>query len=155
MIAETQNRFRLPEIAESAKLIADFENSSASKAVACFHEQKSYFRRAIEAMRAPWLDIENKILSIGGFVELQSMGLALRTLLAFGTTLADRLRADLGDWRAKINWPDAIFTDPLARTEFYTARGLDPNLTAFPASAFEESVMVAGIKRTLPSEAEA
>ena len=30
-----------------------------------------------------------------------------------------------------------------------------PNLTAFPASAFEESVMIAGIKRTLPSEAEA
>ena len=81
---------------------------------------------------------------------MQGIGHALRTLPAFDTSLADRLRIDLGNWREKITWPEAIFTDPLARTEFYGERGLDPGLTNFPASAFDQSITIAGIKRSPP-----
>jgi len=150
MIEQTQKRFYLPEMAETAKLIAQFKTSGAAQAIAPFHEQESEFRRAVEAMRTPWLDIEDKVRSLTGFAELQGIGHALRTMPAFDATLADRLRVDLGDWRRKIMWPRAIFTDPLARSEFYIARGLDPALTAFPASAFEQSITIAGIKGAPP-----
>ena len=60
------------------------------------------------------------------------------------------LRADLGDWQDLIDWPEKIFVDPLARTEFYTARGFNPALTALPAKAFEQSIDIAGLKGAPP-----
>ncbi len=147
MVAETEKRFRLPEFDQAAKLLRELENSDAAKMIARFQKSASEFQRAMEAMRAPWLDMQNRIQSITGFVKLQGIGQALRTMSAFDTTLADRLRINLGDWREKINWPAGIFTDPLARTGFYIKRGLDPTLTAFPVSAFDQSITIAGIKR--------
>ena len=63
---------------------------------------------------------------------------------------ADRLRPRLGDWRTRIDWPSAIFTDPLARSDFYVDRGLDPALTDFPVNAFDQAITIAGIKRAPP-----
>ena len=150
MIAAQEKRFHLPEVAEAVTLLREFEESGAAPAIKQFHQQQSEFQRAMESMRAPWLDMENRVTSLTGFIELQGIGYALRTMPAFDSRLADRLRIDLGDWRAKINWPDAIFTDPLARTTFYAGRGLDLALTAFPANAFDQSVTIAGIKRPSP-----
>ena len=80
----------------------------------------------MEAMRTPWLDLEDRLRSISGFVELQGIGHTLRTMPAFDKHITEALRVDLGDWRGKISWPDDIFTNPLARTSFYAERGLDP-----------------------------
>ena len=60
------------------------------------------------------------------------------------------IKLGLGDWRGTIDWPRAIFTDPLARSDFYCQRGLDAALTEFPADAFDEATTVAGIKRRPP-----
>lgn len=155
MLVQVQNNFRLPEIAEATKLFREFEASGAANVLKRYQAQASEFQRAMETMRTPWLDMQDRLGSISGFVELQGIGHALRTMPAFNKRLTEALRIDLGDWRAKINWPADIFTDPLARTSFYAERGLDPALTAFPASAFAQSLTIAGIKGTLPPLVEA
>ena len=144
VMAETQARFRLPEISETAKLLQQLDSSGVTNAIKRFREQASELQRAMEAMRTPWLDMQDRLRSIGGFVELQGIGHALRMLPAFDVRLADAIRIDLGDWRDKIVWPPEIFTDSLARASFYAAQGLDPALTAFPSSAFEQSIGIAG-----------
>ena len=144
----TEKRFRLPEIAEATKLFRAFKNNNVTTAVERYQKQLSEFQRAMKAMRTPWIDMENSFRSIGGFAQLQGIGHALRTVPAFDTRLTAALRIDLGDWRNKLRWPDEIFTDPLARTSFYAKRGLDPALTAFPANAFKQSIVLSGLKGT-------
>ena len=142
--------FRLPEIVELPKLFREFESGDAANAIKRYREEGSELRRAMESMRTPWLDVEHKLASVAGFVELQCIGHALRTGPAFDPLLTDALRVDLGDWRDKITWPSDIFTDPSARTSFYLERGFDPALTAFPPEAFEESASIAGLKELPP-----
>ena len=154
-LAQVQNSFRLPKVAETAKLFREFEVSHTSNALKRYQEQASEIQQAMEAMRTPWLDMEDKLCSIGGFVELQGIGHTLRTMPVFDEHITEALRVDLGDWRDKISWPNEIFTDPLARTSFYAERGLDPALTAFPASAFEQGITIAGLKAALPPFVEA
>jgi hypothetical protein len=150
MMAETQARFRLPEFSESAKLLEQMENSGLATAIKRSQEQASEIQRAMEAMRVPWLNIEDNLRSVGGFVELQGIGHVLRTMPAFDARLADALRIDLGDWREKLVWPSEIFTDSLARSSFYVAQGLDPSLTAFPSAAFEQSISITGLRYPSP-----
>ncbi|WP_340123926.1 Swt1 family HEPN domain-containing protein [Methylobacter svalbardensis] len=102
-------------------------------------------------MRAPWLDMQNALSSLGGFAELQKIGHSLASLRPFDDRLTEILRADLGDWRDNITWPKAILDDLGARSDFYVERGLNSDLTNFPALAFAESLEVAGILREPPS----
>jgi hypothetical protein len=140
-----QNRFRLPAIEEATRLFKQLEESSAVSALRQLQDQTAGVRRALDAMRAPWLDAQNSLRSIGGFVELQRIGLSLSSVPSFDFDLTDRLRLDLGDWRVAIDWPRDIFTDVAARTAFYESRGLDVRLTDFPAAAFEQGTTFAGI----------
>ena len=149
-MANIENHFRLPQMAELPKLFREFESGNAANAIKRYREEWSELRRAMESMHTPWLDIGNKRASITGFVELQCIGHALRTRSTFDSLLADALRVDLGDWRDKINWPADIFVNPSARTSFYVERGFDPGLTAFPPEAFEESISIAGLKELPP-----
>ena len=73
---------------------------------------------------------------------------------AFDSKLAATLRLDLGDWRRKVIWPSAIATDPLIRTSLYMERGLNPILTAFPNTAFEQITTSAGLRGTLVPSAD-
>ena len=153
-----EDRFRLPEIQESIRLIHEFENSIASKytivsdVVNQYLNHNSGLQRLIESMRSintPWLDTENRFSSLKGLLEAHSIGYALRTNPTFDSHLTDRLRIDLGDWRKKIVWPHQIFTDPIARKDFYVERGFNPDLTAFPNKAFEQIVTDAGLEDTI------
>ncbi|QYZ64687.1 MAG: hypothetical protein HPY30_00975 [Gammaproteobacteria bacterium (ex Lamellibrachia satsuma)] len=143
-------QFRLPKIGETTKLIGHYRNDSTSLALARFAEPSASLQKAIESMRSPWLDIENKLGSMKGFAELQTIGFALDTVPTFDAQLTEALRIDLGDWREKIDWPANIFTDPLLRSSFYKERGLDPSLTTFPIAAFEQSIDIAGLRGTPP-----
>ncbi len=149
-VANIENHFRLPEIVELPKLFGEFESGGAANAIKRYREDGSELMRAMKSMHTPWLDIDNKLASITGFVELQCIGHALRTRSTFDALLTDALRVDLGDWRDEISWPDDIFIDPPARTSFYVERGFDPALTAFPPEAFEESASIAGLKDLPP-----
>ena len=95
---------------------------------------------AMQGMQTPWLNTTDMADSILGFTRLQGIGSALQAMPSFTSTLSTVLRSDLGDWRGKFKWPEGIFTDPFIRTSFYTSRGLNPTLTLFPPSAFDEII---------------
>lgn len=145
-----QVQFQIPEMAEVTRLFDQFKAANISSHVLNFNEQASEIRRAIEAMRTPWLDLQKPIQSLGGFAELQGIGIGLRQLHAFDERLANELRAGLGDWRTPITWPENIFGDALARTAFYADMGLDLRLTDFPAAAFRQGAAIAGLTAAPP-----
>lgn len=144
-LADYHAQFQLPQVVEVARLLKQFEESSVVAQIRRFSEQAGEIQRAMEAMGTPWLDMQNRLQSFGGFAELQSIGLAMQQLPTFGERLADQLRAGLGDWQQTISWPETIFSDMLARTAFYADRGLNSRLTDFPAEAFRQSAAIAGL----------
>ena len=151
-----EKQFRLPEIAESAKLLHEFANSMAERAAHMERywnhnsELQSVIESAMKSISVPWLDTMNEFSSINGLLELQGIGEALRINPAFDSHLTDTLRIDLGDWRRQIIEPPQIFTDLLARNSFYAERGLNPNLTSFPNNAFRQIVTGAGLEEMVP-----
>lgn len=150
VMAEFEARFRLPEVIEGARLIAEFKASPLSEVLQRYSEQASSIQRAMAAMREPWLDAQEAMRSIGGFAALQGIGRALSSMPTFDERLVTALRVDLGDWRDRITWPENIFTDLAARSEFYVDLGFDPTLTDFPALAFEQSLDIAALRREPP-----
>jgi Swt1-like HEPN len=147
-IADYEARFHLPEMSEATRLITQIQSTGATAFLGSPQEQITVLQHAIEAMKSPWLDAENALHSISAFAELQGIGQALRSLAPFDIRLANALRPELGDWRQTIEWPSRIFTDPIARTEFYIELGLNTALTDFPAPAFNEGLSIAGLRET-------
>jgi hypothetical protein len=142
--------FELPVISECAKLFKQFQESGITADLRRIHEQGRAIQAAMDSMSTPWLEIQNRLKSVGGFAELQSIGISLRTLGAFEEKLIGQLRINLGDWREPIKWPENIFTDAVARADFYADMGLDTRLTDFPADAFHQSVALAGLAAIRP-----
>ena len=143
-------RFKLPENAEMARLLATCKSGVLSNIMARFAGEYSSLKRAMEIMRTPWLNVQDPLHSMGGFAALQGIGHALKNMPAFGHALGAALRGNLGDWRDTITWPREIFTDLEAREDFYVGLGFDPALTDFPAPAFEESLHIADLCREPP-----
>ena len=137
---EIERQFHLPQLSVTTKLLQELEMDGPARAVAHYRDYTSQLRRAIESMTTPWLNTQNQLQSLAGFVGLQQIGHVLRTMSFFDVELAEQLRPQLGDWQARIDWPTEIFTDPLARSDFYVERGLDPDLTDFPASAIDQAI---------------
>lgn len=149
-LALTTERFQLPEIKLATELMEAYRADQPSELVKQFKEQHEYLSRATEVIRSPWLDIEARMRSVGAFTEIQSIGFALQNMPAFDDHLTELLRIDLGDWQDRINFPEAIFDDPLERSAFYLERGFDPALTAFPADAFAETLDIARLRDAPP-----
>lgn len=149
-LALTTERFKLPEIKLATELMESYRTDYASELVKQFRDQQDYLRRATEAISSPWLDMQAQMRSVGAFADIQSMGFALQNIPAFDDRLTELLRIDLGDWQDRIDFPRAIFDNPLARSAFYQERGFDPALTAFPADAFAETLDIAGLRGALP-----
>jgi hypothetical protein len=101
-------------------------------------------------MHAAWLDKSNAMTSFAAFADVQYMGYRLDSVTPFDERLAAELRAQLGDWRDTITWPEALAGDITARSAFYAERGLRRELTDFPAAAFDESLEIAGLRGELP-----
>ena len=143
-----ESRFRLPEIAESIQMIAEFRTSDCFANIAKqFAVDTSSLKLAMEAMHSPWVDIHQAVHSTAGFAGLQGIGQALKNMPAFDETVAAAIRDNLGDWRDRIAWPANISTDLAARSEFYVGLGFNQALTDFPAPAFRESLEIAGLRR--------
>ena len=149
-LALTTERFKLPEIKLATELMEAYRANQPSELVKQFKEQQDYLRRATEAIRSPWLDMEAQMRSVGAFADIQSIGFALQNAPAFDVHLTELLRIDLGDWQDRVNFPKEIFDDPLARSAFYQEQGFDPALTAFPADAFAETLDIAGLRGAPP-----
>jgi hypothetical protein len=145
------SRFRLPEIEETASLIANLGvGQDHLDALMKYSELGPSLQRAMDSMRTPWLDTFNTVNSVAAFAELQTIGDVLGRMPAFDDVLVSALRANLGDWRDRIKWPQEIFTDLGARSDFYTNLGFNQALTDFPIPAFEESLRIAGLRHEPP-----
>jgi len=151
-IADFNDRFQLPAISETARLLEQFRIDPAKDLLLTrFADQNTSLLRSMESLRAPWLDSQEQMRSIRGFAELQGIGAALQSASVFDETLSAALRVGLGDWRDTITWPKDIFTDLTARSEFYADLGFNHALTDFPAPAFEQSLDIAGLRSEPPT----
>lgn len=146
-----EGQFILPELPDTRKLLEALEVSGTVTALSRSRDDMRRLRQMIAAMTAPWLDNQNQLRSLRGLHGLQHIGHELHAKAVFDAASAGRLRDYLGDWRASVDWPAAIFTDTVERSEFYGERGLDPDLTYYPASAFDQAITNTGVKRAPPS----
>lgn len=149
-LALATERFKLPELKVATELMAAYRADHASELVKHLKDNQDYLRRATEAIRSPWLDMQAQMRSVSAFADIQSIGFALQNIPAFDDRLTELLRIDLGDWQNRINFPREIFDNPLARSAFYMERGFDPALTAFPTDAFTQSLDIAGLRGAPP-----
>jgi Swt1-like HEPN len=149
IVADYDRRFQLPGIAEALRLSQMPSTRGIPENL--FHGADfSHLKLAIASMQSPWMDAQNSMRSIASFIELQGIGQALRSMPAFDDRLAGVLRDGLGDWRQSIEWPASIFSDAAARSTFYDDRGFNHGLTDFPAAAFDESMLLSGLKSDAP-----
>jgi Swt1-like HEPN len=145
--SEQQRRFRSLQLGEAAQLAQQvIGGSEFSRLMPTLQGSSAELSRAMEAMRTPWIDIDDALGSAAAFAELQAMVRAMTESAPFDGTLVDALRGELGDWRWITRMPEHLLSDPLARREFYLETGLNPHLTAFPAPAFHEGLAIAGLR---------
>lgn len=146
-----QQRFTLPELTVTQQLIPRLRQQIGPDLLTNFAFRENEIQRALQAMRAPWLDAQDALCSATSFVELQGIGSILSRLPSFDETTNTTLRNYLGDWRDNITWTEPVLTDLRAREEFYVGLGFDPALTDFPEPAFQESTEVAGLRQEPPA----
>ena len=144
--AELDRQFRLPKPVEFPKLLESIERDVASAILVRHRKVEADLRETMKAISTPWLNMHHEIRSLTGIAGLNKLGQILKRETTFEIVPAKHVRSLLGDWRNKIDWPAEIFTDPVARSDFYVDRGLEPALTDFPAEAFHEVLSIAGIK---------
>jgi len=145
LISDYEAAYRLPTSSEMSRLIAEITRGGIPTALERLAEEESSLKRAMEAMQTPWLRVNASFQSMTSFAELQGIGLAISKMPAFDNSLAESLRLNLGDWRERITWPEEIFGDITARSEFYAERGFNRDLTDFPAEAFRQGLGIAGL----------
>lgn len=139
--------FHRPELDELTRLAKELKDSVGMGFLRQSAEEALSVQRAMEAMRSPWLKSIDEMQSIASFAKLQNIGYALDTVPAFDAQLTEALRSNLGDWRDTISWPEPIFADAVARSDFYVERGFDRDLTDFPALAFHEGLDLAQLRK--------
>ena len=148
-ISNYQAQFRLPAAPELQSIVEQYKRDNlqvAALARDMWRNEHLALGRAMAAMSNPWLDARNLASSINGFTELQGIGRALQISSPFDERISEKLRVDLGDWQEVVPIDETSLLDPVSRTSFYLDRGLNPSLTAFPASAFIESTEIAGLR---------
>ena len=150
MLKQFEANFRLPEIHEAARLMAEYQKGPLAEALQRYQQQTRSIQHAMEKMQTPWLDMQDRLRSVNSFIKLQSIGQALVRTPTFDPTLTSALRADLGDWRDRIALSNRVLADLPKRSELYRNLGFDSTLTEFPNPAFHETLDIAGVVREPP-----
>lgn len=137
--------FLRPPISEVERIWSTL-NSGAAAALAAQTIGDRFAPLGLAALIThPWMKATTAARSVSALAELHGIGTALRSADGFGESLTAALRANLGDWRDRITIPETMLEDPVARTEFYIARGFNTGLTDFPEKAFDESLHIVGL----------
>ncbi|MBO1011852.1 hypothetical protein IPV27_29880, partial [Acidovorax sp. SD340] len=142
-----ESGFRLPQAVEASRLLADMQLDSGAMAAYArerFNGAMS-MQELVTSISRPWMREMDTARSVTALMELQGLGSALRSIQGFDNALTTALRADFGDWRDRIAFPQVIFENPVARTEFYVERGFNSSLTDFPEEAFQQSLVLVGL----------
>lgn len=137
--------FRLPQASEATRLLAAYQVGAVAEFAQQHAKDTLDRQRFLEAITTPWINSVEAARSVTAILELQGMGNALRTIKGFDLELTAALRLDLGDWRDKITFPESVFIDPVARSDFYVTRGFNTALTDFPEAAFHQSLDLVGL----------
>ena len=116
-LTDYEKRFRLPKADVVSRLVNELQVSSELTHAA------AEFGRSIELMKSPWFDVDNKLGSVQRLFELKGIGDLISHQLTFDSSVSERLRDSLGDWRDAITWPENILTDFGARADFYVDLG--------------------------------
>jgi hypothetical protein len=141
-----ESSFRLPVHSEIGRLTGQIDGvtSHLTAALGIADPAKS-IHDSFARMHTPWLHNENLLGSASSFATIQTLGQGLKVLAPFDDNLTSVLRGSLGDWRDVAAFPATLIGDPVARSGFYVQHGFNPDLTAFPAAAFDEMTTAAGI----------
>lgn len=137
--------FHLPPSSETTRLLASYQVGAVAEFAKSHTKDTIDRQRFLETISTPWVNNGEAARSVTAILELQGMGNALRTIKGFDLGLTSALRQDLGDWRDKITFPESVFIDPVARTDFYVARGFNTALTDFPEAAYHQTLDLAGL----------
>jgi hypothetical protein len=143
--ADIPEQFRVPDMAALAGLQNSLTQPRIAEAIDRYGLEVDILRQAMVGMKSPWLDFQNQLGSISALTELHGIGHVLATMPSFDDHVTSALRMDLGDWRGPLALDPSGLLDPVARSEFYIARGFNPELTAFPVSAFRDGLASAGL----------
>ncbi|MDX1071077.1 Swt1 family HEPN domain-containing protein [Sinorhizobium medicae] len=151
-IRALKDRLIFPEISALSKMLQDYqsEHSKAFREAAGGIESLT---ARMEAMKTPWLDVQQHALSARAFVDLQAIGGLANSMNSFSARISAALRMELGDWRDTITFDAPALIEPVARFELYDAQGFDANLAHFSVEAYQETVQIAGL--ALQEDAEA
>ena len=149
-VAVHSAQFRVPDLAVEAGILTDIA-SGVSETLKRYGQQEESFRRAIQSMHRPWIDMQDELRSIQGMAALQGIGHAVRKMRPFSPDLNRALRIDLGDWRDPITYNSEILEDLGARSDHYMERGFNPALTDFPAPTFKEGLDVTRLDHERPT----
>lgn len=143
-------QFRVPDFAVETGILTDIA-PVVSETLKRYRQQEESFRRAIQSMHRPWIDMQDELRSIQGMAALQGIGHAVRQMRPFGPDLSRALRIDLGDWRDPITYNTEILEDLGARSGHYMELGFNPALTDFPAPTFKEGLDVSRLDHEQPT----
>ncbi|MDO8778986.1 MAG: Swt1 family HEPN domain-containing protein [Burkholderiaceae bacterium] len=145
LLISHETMFRLPQAFEATRLLDSYQLGAVAEFAQGYAKDIFDRQHSFDAITTPWLSRVEAARSVAGILELQGMGKALRTAKGFDLELTAALRLDLGDWRDRITFPESVFIDPVARTDFYVDRGFNTALTDFPESAFRQNLEFAGL----------
>ena len=141
--ARYQQLFRLPAASELSALAHIAMTSDLTQMVMGTEDKlKSY----LETMQSPWLQIENASASALGLSELVSIGRGIDIYSPYDEHFVRALRFELGDWRDITIPSSEILHNPISRSEFYVAQGLNTDLTDFTPPAFYDGLRIARLR---------
>ena len=137
--------FRIPLASEAADMLKVLQSGTMAAYAKQFTAIDTAQAAALASMSSPWMRDLGAQRSASALLELHGLGNALRSVQGFDHGLTVALRADFGDWRDTIAFPQVVFEDPVARTNLYVAQGFNTALTDFPNLAFRESLVRSGL----------
>ena len=138
-LAEYQERFRLANVHHVSQLVTQLGAVQTPSIVG-----------RLATMKSPWLNVHDQLGSVKRVLELQRIGNVIDNQATFSESVTAQVRNQLGDWRAPV-WPNNIWRDLAARTDFYIELGFDTDLTDLPAPAFREVTELADIHSDPPA----
>jgi len=137
--------FRIPMASEAADMLKVLQSGTMAAYAKQLTAIDTAQATALASMSSPWMRDLGAQRSASALLELHGLGNALRLVQGFDHGLTVALRADFGDWRDTIAFPQIVFEDPVARTNLYVAQGFNTALTDFPNLAFRENLVRSGL----------
>ena len=145
-IRDYETQFYLPLAKEVTALTNQFIAGSEFARLSQTFGTPELLHHSISSMTKPWVDAQDAMRSINSFASIHALSRSISASNPFDDYISDAWRTRLGDWRDSITYPSNAATNIVARSNFYTERGVDYNLADFPTAAFQETLEVTSLR---------